>query len=245
MRKKIIKEREGTLIIVDIILYISIVIVGYLLLDFENYNVTDSAILLPSVFYGLALLTCIAYFVNRKRDYYEFLMMCVINVLAATYIVVNQNNTFGTFVIGDALLLYAVANIINKVFLAKKYWENKNINFIPKVVNSVLLTFISAFAVYSLYSKEEVAYMIIGYYIIGFGLISLLEPFTYILLENPTIDKLLVSFLKYNKGEEKEVKPIKVKTINRKKISIKQRQGSLVKKEENIKKNVKKKKLSK
>ena len=243
MRKKIIREKEGTLIIVDIIYYISIVLVGYFLVDFENYNIQDTLTLLPSIFYIMAALSCAAYFVNRKRDYYEFLMFALINVLVGTYILVNRFDPSNTFIMGDALLMYAVASIINKLYLVKKLWDSKNINFIPKLVNSVLLTFISAFAVYSLYSKEDVAYMIIGYYIMGFGLISLLEPFTYIILNNPTIDKLLISFLKYNKSEDKRTNKRNIKTVSRNKIKYEEKVGSLVKKEENINKNNKKKKL--
>ena len=39
MRKKIIREREGTLIAIDIVFYIAVIIVGYLLVDYENYNI--------------------------------------------------------------------------------------------------------------------------------------------------------------------------------------------------------------
>ena len=216
MRKRIIKEREGTLIAVDIILYISIILVGYFLVDFENYNIRDTLALLPSIFYTIAFLSCAAYFINRKRDYYEFLMYALINVVTGTYILINKYNPDNAFIIGDALLIYAVASIINKLYLVKVLWDKKNINFIPKLVNSVLLTFISAFAVYSLYSKEDVAYMIIGYYIMGYGLISILEPLTYIILNNPTIDKLLIAFFKYNTEEEKPVKKLKIRTLKKK-----------------------------
>jgi hypothetical protein len=243
MNKRIIKEKEGTLIIVDILFYISIVLVGYFLVDFENYNVRDTLALLPSIFYVIAFLSCIAYFVNRKRDYYEFLMFSLINVAVGTYILINRFNPEGAFVIGDALLIYVIGIVINKLYLAKVLWDKKNINFIPKLVNSVLILCIGAFASFSLYSKEDVAYMIIGYFIMGYGLISLLEPFTYILLNNPTIDKLLISFLKYNKGEEKKLPKLNVKSLKRSKINYKEKVGTLVKKEENINKNKKKKKL--
>ena len=248
MRKKIIREREGTLIAIDIVFYIAVIIVGYLLVDYENYNIVATFKFLPSIFYIIGALSFIAYFLNRKRDYYEFLMFSLINVITGTYILANSINYVGnllpwnTYIVGDALLFYSIASICNKLYIVKKYWDNKNINFIPRLVNSVLITFISAFAVYSLYTKADLAFMIIGYYIMGFGLISLLEPLTYIVLNNPTVDKLLVSFLKYNKGEEVQSKPPKsVKSIARKKISFKERQGSLLKKEENIKKNSKKK----
>ena len=243
MRKKILNEREGTLIIVDIIFYILTVIIGYLLVDYENYNIQDTLMFLPGIFYTLAFLSCIAYFANRKRDYYEFLMYCLINVLTGTFILVNKYNPSNTFILGDALLFYSVSCIANKIYLVNRLWKVKDINFIPKLTNSVLLAFISAFAVYTLYNKEEMAYMIIGYYIMGYGLISLLEPFTYIVLGNPTIDRLLVSFLKYNTEETKQsnnTRKVNTRKIN--KIKAKERQGSLVKKEENIKNNNKKKK---
>ena len=70
MRKKILNEREGTMIVVDIIFYVATIIIGYLLVDYENYNIKDTLVFLPSIFYCIAFLSCIAYFVNRKRDYY-------------------------------------------------------------------------------------------------------------------------------------------------------------------------------
>ncbi len=251
MRKKIINEREGTIIAIDIIFYIAVVIVGYLLVDYENFNIIATYKFLPSIFYLIGSFSFLAYFLNRKRDYYEFLMFSLINIIAGTYILANNLSysdvsnllPWNSFVVGDAILFYSIASIVNKLYIVKKYWDNKNINFIPRLVNSVLIAAISAFAVYSLYNKAEMAFMIIGYYIMGFGLISLLEPLTYILLNNPTIDKLLMSFLKYN-TEEVENKSI-IKTINTRKtnkIKVTERQGSLVKKEENINKNKKKNK---
>lgn len=247
MRKKIIKEREGVIIAVDIVLYIAIVVAGYLLVDYENYNIAASYKFLPSIFYLLGAMSFLAYFINRKRDYYEFLMFSIINLVTGSYILLNSFSIVDTiipnndFVLGDALLIYAIASIINKLYIVKKYWDDKNINFIPRLVNSVFIAFISVFAVYSLYTKEDLAFMIIGYFIMGYGLISLLEPFTYILLNNPTLNKMLVSFLKYNREPEKR-KLRTVKPVNKKKPTMKDRQGSLVKKEENINKNKKKKK---
>ena len=123
MRKNIINEREGTIIAIDIIFYIAIIIVGYLLVDYENFNIVATYRFLPSIFYVIGALSFIAYFLNRKRDYYEFLMFSLINIIAGTYILANNLSfndvsnllPWNSFVVGDALLFYSIASIANKI----------------------------------------------------------------------------------------------------------------------------------
>ncbi len=248
MRIKLLKGNRRKHISINIAYFIVVIFIGYLLVDFENYNLNDSVMLIPSMFYIMCLLAFIAslYCINIRKGSNEFFILCIINAITANYLLLTTTDSLSSFSMGDAILIYAICCAINKFFTAQLLWKEKNINFIPKLVNGVLISIIGLFTVYSIYSKPEVRELIIGYYLMGFGLISLLEPLTYILLCNPTIDKMLMSFLKYNSVEETKVKkPSKVKPAKKEKLKVRERQGSLVKKEENINKNKKRKNKNK
>ncbi len=220
MKKKvIIRENNNFKILVDLIFYVLVSILGYLLLDYENFNIVNNYMLLPSIFYIIAALSILAYYVIKRKDDYDYLIYSLINVICGTYIL-SPNYYHNTFIIGDALLIYAAGIVVCKFLSARKLWREKNTNFIFKLSNSFVILFISIIAVYTLYSKEDVSNMIIGYYLIGFGLLNLLEPLANIILSNPNIDRFLISILKYNEKESLKNKKT-IKTITKKRIKAK------------------------
>ena len=100
---------------------------------------------------------------------------------------------------GDAVLLYSIANVLNKGFSCSKLLDKKDFNFFPKVSVTLLLLFLGVFVVASLYNKVDVGIMILGYYFIIFGLLSLLEPFNEVLLKNKKFDTYLLNLLSYER----------------------------------------------
>ena len=215
MKKRIKKESNNIKIIVDIIFNIVVIVLGYILVDYENFNVKYDYMLISSVFFIIAFLSSIAYFMTRKKGVFEYLLFCFINMLAGSFIYFAHYIGF-SFIIGDALLVYALAIIVNKFNTARVLLKYKNTNFIMKFANGVMLLFISVFAIYSLYTKEEASNMIVGYYLMGVGLLNLLEPLVYVILSNPNVDKLLISILKYKEYENATVK--KPRAITKKRI---------------------------
>ena len=207
MNKVVLKEFEKKYLIVDIVFYVVLVILGFVLLNFAEMGLSNPIKHAPSMFYSIAFFSILAYFVNRRKDEYEFLLFGFINVVTATFILVYTNYPDSGFILADAVLLYSIANVLNKGYSCKRLVETQDINFFTKVSVTALLLFLGVFVVASLYNKVDVGILILGYYFIIFGLLSLLEPLNAVLFENPDLRRRIFEFLSYDKKEEKvEVK---------------------------------------
>lgn len=216
MKKEIIKEKDKTLIGLDIMLYVIYAVVGYILLrvsDVVSFDPVDCASPLLYMFGFFSLLT---YFLNRRKDDYEQLFFGFINIVTATFLLVNAYYPNTGFVMADALLIYSIAIVLNKGYHAKKLLEKGDINFFVKLPMTVILTILGILVVANIYNKIDVGNTILGYYFLVFGLISLLEPLMYILLSNNGIAAWL-TMLTLDEKETKKEAPRKVKEIVNKK----------------------------
>ena len=216
MKKEIIKEKDKTLIGLDIMLYVIYAVVGYILLrvsDVVSFDPVDCASPLLYMFGFFSLLT---YFLNRRKDDYEQLFFGFINIVTATFLLVNAYYPNTGFVMADALLIYSIAIVLNKGYHAKKLLEKGDINFFVKLPMTVILTILGILVVANIYNKIDVGNTILGYYFLVFGLISLLEPLLYILLSNNGIAAWL-TMLTLDEKETKKEAPRKVKEIVNKK----------------------------
>ena len=96
--------------------------------------------------------------------------------------------------------------------------NNNDINVFAKLAITILLTMLSLIVIVDLYNHEEGTSMVLGYYFMGFGLVSLLEPLLMILTRNPKIEKYLTSL---SKNDKKVIKTKKrtttIKEIKKKK----------------------------
>ena len=223
MNKVILKEFDRKYIIVDIIFYCLLVLLGFILLNFAEMGLSDPIKYAPFMFFSIAFFSIFAYFVNRRKDEYEFLLFGFINVVVATFILVYTAYPDSGFILADAVLLYSIANVLNKGYSCKKMVEERDINFFTKVSVTTLLLFLGVFVVASLYNKVEVGILILGYYFIIFGLLSLLEPLNSIVLKNEKLQKRIFDLLSYNQPIKKEETKEEVKKIktDSKKVSTK------------------------
>lgn len=217
MRKEIIKESNKKILLVDIVLYMVFVIVGYFLLNIEEPSIINLTECTYTLFYLFGFFALFAYFVNRIEDNYEFLMFGFINVCIATFILIFSNYPNTGFILSDAILIYAIANVINKFYYSKQLFDKKDINFFPKFSIALFLLLLGVFVVSSLYSKVQVANIILGYYFVIFGLLSLLEPLIKVLLNNKKIEQQILDILSYNKVDEEkqEEKETNKKTVTK------------------------------
>ena len=204
MNKVVLKEFERKHIIVDIVFYCLLVILGFVLLNFGEMGLSNPIKHAPCMFYSIAFFSILAYFVNRRKDEYEFLLFGFINVVVGTFILVYTAYPDSGFILADAVLLYSIANVLNKGYSCKKMVEERDINFFTKVAITTLLLFLGVFVVASLYNKVEVGILILGYYFIIFGLLSLLEPLNSIVLGNKELQKRIFNALSYDQVEKND-----------------------------------------
>lgn len=227
MKRKIFKESDRTLIGLDMMLYVVFVTMGYLILTVTDCLSVDPIELSSPLFYMFGFFSILVYFLNRRKGNYEYLIFGLINVVTATFILRNTFYVDSGFILGDAILIYSIANVLNKGYHTKKLMDQKNINFIPKLVVTVLLTFLGVFVVFCLNDKVEAGSLILAYYFIIFGLLSLFEPLIYILSRNVTISNYLYSILNYEK-EEVNIKKKKIlKEVKKRKPVVVEKEGEI------------------
>ncbi len=215
MKKEIIKEYDGRLLILDIMLYCIIATAGFILLNLSNVEMLDPVKYAPSLLFVFGFFSLLVYFANRKRGDYELLIFGFINVCVASFILFYTSYPDSGFILADAVLIYSIANVINKGYSCKNLIGKKDINFFPKVSITILLLILGVLVVSSIYNKVEVGSLILGYYFIIFGLLSLLEPLVMILTKNVKVENFILDFLSYNEDEvveeDEEIKPKEVK----------------------------------
>ena len=218
MNKVVLKEFEKRLLVIDIMLYCVFIVVGFFLIKipvFETLNTVEYA---SALFYMFAFFSLLAYFANRREGNYELLMFGFINVCVASFILIYEGYPDFGFILADGVLIYSLGNVLNKGYNCGILLKEKNINFFIKVSVTILLLFLGVFAVSSLYTKPEAGNMILGYYFVIFGLLSLIEPLMEIIMKNQRVEKLVNGFMSNGVEEEKEEKhEKKVKEVKKQK----------------------------
>ena len=224
MKKIVLKEIDKNLVILDIMLYSVFVVTGFILLNFSDIELINPIRFASPLFFMFGFFSLLVYFMNRQARDYELLIFGFINICVAAFIMLYVTFPNTGFILADAVLVYSVANVINKGYTCKELMAKKDINFFVKLSVTILLLLLGVFVVSSLYNKIEVGSLILGYYFIIFGLLSLLEPLMSILINNVKIERYILNSLSYDVKEEvkkeeikEEKKPVKTVTNKTKK----------------------------
>ncbi len=215
MNKVIFKEPKRHYLCYDILLYLIITIIGFIIL-FSNCLTRNMLLCLYSIFYLIAIFSLVIYFLNRTKDDYEYLIFTVINVLVGTFALLNYNYYDEYIILSLSIFIYTLSNTINKGYYLIILDKNNDANVVAKSSVTFLLALLGVFVSINFCFRNLIASEFLGYYFVTFGLISLLEPFLNIILKNKYICKYLLE-----KNKNKKVKVIaktKVKPIIKKKI---------------------------
>lgn len=215
MKKVIIKEFNREFLGIDIMLYAIYFVLGFILLRFPEVEILNPVDYAPVLFFMFSFFSLLAYFLNRREGNYEYLFLGFINVLTGSFILANMMVGKDSVLVGLALLLFLLTVIFNKLYNLIYLYNNKNVNFYPKIISIILLVMVGLLTISPLFNKYAAANMILGYYFMAFGLINLLEVLIVVLIRNPKFDELLnVTF----KDEKSKRKNVKLKAIKKKKI---------------------------
>lgn len=216
MKKVVLKEFKKEYILIKIIFYSLFALIGLELLYLSGSVTSDAIRYVPAIFYFFAFLSLLTYFTNRVKDNYELLYFGLINVITATFILVNVFNPNSGFILADAVLLYSILNVINSIYSCLEKLKVRDSSSFIKISITILLLFLGVFVVSSLYNKVDVSILILGYYFMVFGLLQLLEIFMSILLKNKKYQKLLFKYLYIDNDEnEQPKKAVKNRTIKK------------------------------
>lgn len=251
MRRRVVKEFDKSIYAIDIMLYVIMGIVGYILLEFSSIPNLDIQQYIVGTFFVFGFISLLAYFLNRRKGDYEFLIFGLINIFVACFIKFNSSNSDLNYIVASSLLFYSLAYFLNKICHVWKLLKEKNLNSIPKISISVLVVLLTLFTMVSVYTKFDAAIMIYGYYFMGFALLSIIEVLLIILFNGKTFRKKMIDMLNYddvkvvNKTTEiKKMKPVQGKRI-KKLVPVKETKDEVIieekpKKVKKTKKKVKK-----
>lgn len=219
MKKVVIKELDKTFLGIDLMLYCIYVVMGYILIGFPEVEILNPMEYSPVLFFMFGFFSLIAYFLNRRVGNYEYLFLGLINVMVATFVLVHAFFGNDALIMALVISIYSLSIILNKSYYLVHMLKNKDINFYPKTITVILLIFIGLLTVSPIFAKYAAANMILGYYLMAFGLVNLLEVLLTILIRNPRLDNALTSIfgLAPVKTTKKKVvlKEIKKKKINK------------------------------
>lgn len=238
-QKEVLKEFKKPYIAIDLMLYSIYVVIGFIILKFPQIEVLEPMDYVVPLFYMFSFFGLLAYFVNRRKNDYEFLALGLINIVAASYVIVNSFYPSSSFIIGSTILLYSISNVLNKGYHTRLLMKNNSILFLPKFATTILLALLGVLVVFSLYDNTDVQTMILGYYFMAFGLLNLIEPFLTIIITNPKLSKQIKTPEEKEVREKKTVRPIRTKK------PVKKITKKVIKKKEKIEKKVTKKKTKK
>lgn len=219
MKKVVIKELDRTFLGIDLMLYCIYVVMGYILIGFPEVEILNPMEYSPVLFFMFGFFSLIAYFLNRRVGNYEYLFLGLINVMVATFVLVHAFFGNDALIMALVISIYSLSIILNKSYYLVHMLKNKDINFYPKTITVILLILIGLLTVSPIFAKYAAANMILGYYLMAFGLVNLLEVLLTILIRNPRLDNALTSIfgLAPVKTTKKKVvlKEIKKKKINK------------------------------
>ncbi|MBR2137901.1 MAG: hypothetical protein IJ966_01175 [Bacilli bacterium] len=219
MNKRVIREKDNGILAADMIVYIAIALIGYIILNLSWKTVFNPLEDIAILFFVFAFFSIVTYFINRRKEDYEFLIFSLINVLIAAFIFYFNANPDSGYTLKDAVLIYAVLNVINKIIHIRKLLVNRNLNALPKIAVTVLLVLLGIFMISSFYYKVEDHIFILGYYLITFGVLSLFEPLLALVMTNKKVERFLMILLSYelDEDDEEEFEPKKISVVTNKK----------------------------
>ncbi len=210
MNRVIFKESGKCNVFVDIVLYTLITVIGFIIL-FSNCLSNNILENLYAIFYVFAIISLVAYFINRRPYDYESLLFCLINVFVGTFALLNYKYFNEYVILSLCIFIHTVCNTANKWYHSCLLDEKNDPFVVSKASMTFLLAILGLFVSLSFYFRSLIEHEFLGYYIIAFGLLSLLEPFMRILIRNNTINK-------YLSHENKKVETTKTKVVTKEKV---------------------------
>ncbi len=218
MKKVLFNETRKYMVIVDIILYNLICIIGITILRTEGLEFLNPLNYCFVIYFVIAFLSLIAYFSNRRKDDYEFLLFALINIYVGSFSLIYSAYKQFWIILGCAMLVYTIANLLNKGIHIKALNDKHSVSVVSKLSILIVLTILTIFTAINLFLNSRVESTILGYYFLAFGLISLIEPYLYIVISNKKLSKYLCgkeTIVEQSKEEIKRIKTIPKRQVKK------------------------------
>ena len=198
-------KKIETTVLVNMIQYVLLIMLGTFMMVYPEIGVMNPIFYVSTVFYIFSFITCLFYFIGRRKGDYENILLSLINVIVASYLFLLQDKT-NTDILGVAISVYTILVIFNKMYSAYRLKSTDNIMWGMKYLTSLLLAFLGMLTMFNLFNERSVVTLMFGYYFIVFGIINFMEYLVEALVEFRGIKV----FLKYIEEADVKKKPAKV-----------------------------------
>lgn len=213
--KKIIKESNKKYLVVDYILYTIYIIIGFVLLRHPELEVLQPIKYITLLFYLLGFFSLISYFINRRKDNYEFLFLGLINILTGSFTLIYYHYPDKGFILGSCILIYSISSAINKGYHTIVLSRKDDTNMFSKAVTAIMLCLLGYLVISNFYNNTTMYTLVIGFYFLAFGIISIIELIINLVISNHEINKKLLKLINTEKKEVKKIKEVKTKNPNK------------------------------
>ncbi len=242
MEKKVNKK-----VFITLALYLVITLIGTIVMSFPAFGYLNPVYYASILFYTFAFFNVIAYFFGRddKNKSYELLYFCLINIVAASYLFIS-NYAEAPTTLGTGFLIYTLLVAVNRVYHMGELKKKKDTLWIVRAMATVLILFLGILTIQNFYREiTEVQTLMIGYYFITFGVVSILETLVIGFVSTSTFEHVLNGEIDMIKEERKVKKSTKPKKKSKKTNENVEELDEIVKSIEVPKKKKKTKKVTK
>ena len=228
--KKTLKNSDLSLI-TQVLLSLLIMIMGIIIMIFKAFGLVEIVLYISILFYVLAFLSILAYFIKRKEGDYEILLLALISVITATFLFVFKNDNV-PMILGIGMTIFTILEIMNRIYKIVILKKEENFMWIIKFIITFVIGVLGLLTTINLFKEITVQTMMIAYYFITFGFLLSIENFIELFMTDKQFKKILSKMLDedpYSNLENiKEDRIKKIEEQNKKKTtSVKKNQKSV------------------
>lgn len=172
-----LKKLKNRFLYPTVILYLLITLLGILSLIYPSLGYYEPVSFLFTFMYLLAFMSFITYFLNKNKGDadYEILLFSLINVACGTYLLISKYAEISS-ALGFCFILYTFFISINRLYKSYLYKKEKSPYLAIKLLLTIFIIFFGILVVHDLYSSiTEAQSLLISFYMINFGFLSLAE----------------------------------------------------------------------
>ncbi len=228
--KKTLKNSDLSLI-TQVLLSLLIMIMGIIIMIFKSFGLVEIVLYISILFYVLAFLSILAYFIKRKEGDYEILLLALISVITATFLFLFKNDNV-LMILGIGMTIFTILEIMNRIYKIFTLKKEENFMWIIKFIITFVIGVLGLLTTINLFKEITVQTMMIAYYFITFGFLLSIENFIELFMTDKQFKKILSKMLDedpYSNLENiKEDRIKKIEEQNKKKTtSVKKNQKSV------------------
>jgi len=168
--------------IVDLIIALLLIIVGSALLVLPILHFIEVKIIFLCVLGVYGVLNLIQYLLTLKNKDYEGLftaLACIIVFVIVSFLNVDSNKWY----LALSLFIWIILMSLIKLKKADYYNDRKNRIWIMKIITLIIFILCGLLTTINLYYENDIQVLVLGYFYLIHGIIELLDPVTFYLLE--------------------------------------------------------------